>query len=285
MTAMPTPDVGLRGDRGVHMETAWRSALGKDCRGSRPRCIRLVDGTRGEVAARLTGLVGLPEVVVTERDFWMPYGKPVWANGQWDKKPAAETRLDRDAGFLAPELRRRLQRWWLEVPKGANTPNWDLAATCRIEGRKGLLLVEAKAHTNELSDAGKSTPAKENGRRNHKRIGSAIEEARSGLGRLPGGSWGLSRDACYQLSNRFAWSWKLAMLGVPVVLVYLGFLNADDMAEGGVPFRSADDWAGAVGKHARGILPEACWEQRLVLDGTPFMPLTRALHVPLASNA
>ena len=267
------------------METAWRYALGKDCRGSRPRCVLIVDGARDDVAARLTGLVGFPELTVTERNFWMPRGKPVWTNGKWNSKPAAEARLDRDAGFVAPEVRRRLRNWWLEVPKGANTPNWDLAATCLIEGRKGLLLVEAKAHTNELSDAGKSTPAKENGRRNHKRIGSAIEEARTDLELLSGGSWGISRDVCYQLSNRFAWSWKLAMMGVPVVLVYVGFLNAEDMAWDGPPFRSEDHWAAAIGNHARGIVPETCWGQRLVLDGTPFMPLIRALHVPLTLNA
>ena len=198
MTATTMPDIDRCGGKGdFHMETAWRRALGKDCRGSRPRCVLIVDGTRDDVAARLTGLVGLPEVVVTESDFWMPRGKPVWTNGQWDRKPAAEARLDRDADFLAPELRQWLQHWWLAVPKGANTPNWDLAATCRIEGRKGLLLVEAKAHTNELSDAGKLTPAKENSRRNHKRIGSAIEGARTGLELLSGGSWGISRDACY----------------------------------------------------------------------------------------
>ena len=152
----------------------------------------------------MTGLVGLPEVTVTETDFWMPCGRPVWTDGRWNRKPAAEARLDRDAGFLAPKLRQQLRDWWLAVPKGANTPNWDLAATCRIEGRKGLLLVEAKAHVNELSDAGKSKPARENSRRNHKRIGSAIEEARTGLALVSGGSWGISRDRCYQLSNRFA---------------------------------------------------------------------------------
>ena len=266
------------------METAWRRALGKDCRGSRPRCVLLVDGTRSKVAARLTDLVGLPQVTVTETDFWMPYGRPVWTDGRWDRKPAAEARLDRDAGFLAPELRQQLRDWWLAVPKGANTPNWDLAATCRIEGRKGMLLVEAKAHVNELSDAGKSKPARENSRRNHERIGSAIEEARTGLALVSGGSWGISRDRCYQLSNRFAWSWKLAMMGVPVVLVYLGFLNAEDMARDGAPFRSEDHWAAAVGNHAQGIAAKTCWGQQLVLDGTPFMPLIRVLHVPLTPN-
>lgn len=103
-----------------------------------------------------------------------------------------------------PGLQQQLRDWWLAVPKRANTPNWDLASTCRIEGRQGLLLVEAKAHTKELSYDGKRTPDTENGRRNRKRIGSAIEEANADLEHVTGESWGISRDACYQLSNRFA---------------------------------------------------------------------------------
>ena len=57
---------------------------------------------------------------------------------------------------------------------------------------------------------------------------------------LPG--WHLSRDTHYQLTNRFAWAWTIAMLGVPVVLIYLGFLQANDMRDEGAPFVSAADW-------------------------------------------
>ena len=42
--------------------------------------------------------------------------------------------------------------------------------------------------------------------------------ARNGLSAATGLQWGLSRDDHYQLSNRFAWCWKLATLGIPVVL-------------------------------------------------------------------
>ena len=63
---------------------------------------------------------------------------------------------------------------------------------------------------------------------NHNQIGDAIQQANHGLEPLLPG-WDLSRDSHYQLSNRFAWSWKIASMGVPVVLVYLGFLNADEM--------------------------------------------------------
>ena len=194
------------------METAWWHALDKK-RGSRPRCVLLVDGTSHAVAARLTDLVGLSDVVVSLNECWMPRGKPIWTGKGWDKKPAMEARLDREAGFVAPEIRQQLLEWWLEVVPGADTPHWDVASTCKIEGRDGLLLVEAKSHSNELKKEGKRKPSTENGWKNHERIGSAIEQANTGLGRVAGGSWGLSRDDRYQFANRFAWSWKLAVLG------------------------------------------------------------------------
>ena len=259
------------------METAWWQALDKK-RGSRPRCVLLADGSRHAVADRLTGLVGLPDVAVSPNDFWMPCGKPVKAGKGWDKKPAAEARLDRAARFVATEIRRQLRDWWLEIVRGANTPNWDMASTCKIERREGLLLVEAKAHWNELSGKGKSMPDNENGQKNHERIGSAIKQANTGLGRVAGGNWGLLRDDRYQLANRFAWSWKLASLGVPVVLLYLGFLNAEN--EDMVPFRSEGDWTRALRDHARGAVPEPCWGRRLEVDGTPLTPLIRAIEVP-----
>ena len=264
------------------METSWWRALDKH-RGSRPRCVLLVDGTRHAVAARLTDLVGLPDVAVSPNDFWMPRGKPVKTGKEWDKGPAAEARLDRDARFVVPEVRRQLVDWWLEIVP-ASTPNWDVASRCKIEGREGLLLVEAKAHSNELSNAGKSKPRTVNGWKNHEQIGSAIEQAQAGFACVAGESWGVSRDGHYQLSNRFAWSWKLAALGVPVVLLYLGFLNGEDMAQDGEPFRSEGDWARALKDHARDVVDDSCWGRRLEVNGTPFRPLIRTIELPFPQN-
>ena len=263
------------------MGTAWRQALGKDNRGSRPRCVLLTDGSRQEVAARLTGLVGLPEVTVSASDRWLPMGKPVRTSMGWDAKPSAEARIDRDDGFVAATVRRELAEWWLSViGPAAWTPQWDVAATCSIEGRDGLILVEAKAHSNELSTAGKRKPGSDNGWKNHDRIGAAIAQANVGLRLAAGGSWALSRDRSYQLSNRFAWSWKLASLGVPVILIYVGFLSAGEMAPDGAPFPSAVDWETTLRSHARGVSDDACWGKRIDVDGTPLRPLIRAIDVP-----
>ena len=265
------------------MDTAWWRVL-KKARGSRPRSVLLADGMRQEVADRLTHLVGLPDVAVSANDFWMPRGKPVWTSEGWNKRPAVEPRLDKDVDFLPPDTRRQLRDWWLKVVPRANTPNWDLATTCQIERRNGLILVEAKAHSNELSNAGKSPPRSENGWKNHGQIGFAIKQANTGFRRDVGGSWRLARDGHYQLSNRFAWSWKLALLGVPVVLIYLGFLNAEDMARDGALFRSEDDWARAMKDHAWGVVDDTCWGRRLELNGTPFRPLIRAIELPFTPD-
>ena len=106
-----------------------------------------------------------------------------------------------------------------------------------------------------------------------------MAESNAGLNAvLPGFS--LSIDSHYQLSNRFAWSQKIASLGVPVVLVYLGFLNAGDMAHRGrETFDSASAWEAAVHNYARGIVPELAWERRLDIGGKIVAPLIRAMDM------
>lgn len=264
----------------VSMRTSgsWKNALGKGNRGSRPRCIELVSGTKEEVASNLSALVGLEEVMITPDDFWMPRGKPFWSGKKWDTSPADEARIDIAEGFVSCAIRAEVRNWWLAVPHG-NTPNWDLASTCTIEGRKGLLLVEAKAHSNELSNSGKSPPSSANSRRNHEKIGSAILEASADLERLTGRTWRLSRDDRYQLSNRFAWSWKLTSLEIPVVLVYLGFLNALEMAQDGTLFRTEIDWSKAILSHASGMVDKAIWGERITINRSPFLSLVRAAEV------
>ena len=117
----------------------------KERKGSKPRCHWLTHGPREQVANRLAGLVG-PCGTVRPDDNWMPEGFA-------DTK---EARLDKECALLADKYHRReLRDWWLAVPKGANTPKWDIASTCCVNGRKGFLLVEAKAHTRELEDRGK----------------------------------------------------------------------------------------------------------------------------------
>lgn len=83
------------------------------------------------------------------------------------------------------------------------------------------------------------------------------------------------------MSNRFAWAWKLTDLGVPVVLVYLGFLNAAEMDDHGKPFADADNWRRTVVEHSRGLFPSTAWEQRWQCGSAPLIPLIRSREVAL----
>ena len=249
----------------------WLKELGKDTRGSRPRCVLLTDGSPDRVAERLTRMVCRPEVVVSPGDRWRPQGTSDVREAQLDK--AAE-----GGAVLLPEsIRRQLREWWLVEGAGrSRTPNWDIASTCCVSGRKGLLLVEAKAHAKELSKGDRcgAAPA------NRERIESALAEANASLRMLTGGSWRLSAEHHYQLSNRFAWSWKLAALGVPVVLLYLGFLDAVEMEDKGSPFGSGNDWRDMLLEHCRGVIEASCWERTLDVEGSPLLPLMRIVAQP-----
>ena len=222
-----------------------------------------MDGDAEEVAVRLTDLVNLSNVYVSPDDTWMPRGKCA----------PDEVELDKADGLLSLEIQQELAEWWLAV-RGRRTPVWDIASTCHINGKRGLILIEAKAYDKELKTEGKSFSSKSS-RRNHEQIGGAIDEASHHLRIVTEGDWNLSRDSHYQLSNRFAWSWKLASLGIPVVLIYLGFLKAYEMTDLGDPFHYESKWSDVLRDHCEGIVDEACWGKWINIANTPFIPLIR----------
>ena len=244
----------------------------KERRGSRPRCVLFTDGERGEVAQRLTELVGLPRVKVSADDRWMPRGKPVKKDdGSWDKTPSGEVQLHNENCLLPCKIRESLAKWWLAVQ--ATTPNWDVASTCRIDGRQGLILVEAKAHETELTDR---NDCGSGNLENINQIGKAISEASHSLQAETKSKWELSPKGHYQLSNRFAWSWKLATLKIPVVLVYLGFLNARDMDSPNTTlFRSEQEWQRVLKTYCEGKVDNSCWGKWLSFNSTPLIPVIR----------
>ena len=137
--------------------------------GSRPRCVLLMEGSKVEVADRLTDLVGLPnEVVITCKDLWRPFGKADVREAQLD---------DKSTSILLCSPRKKLRDWWLV--KGKSQQSWDIASTCTIRGKKGLLLVEAKAHRNEEMSRSDEWQYR-------KQIASAIAEAATGLHSITG---------------------------------------------------------------------------------------------------
>lgn len=244
-------------------------------RGSKPRCHSF---THGDVASRANNLTELiePWGKVSVDDVCMPDG----FNEVGEAQLPAATRL------LPDGVRSALASWWLAVlsPK-ATTPNWDIASTCRIGDQRGLLLIEAKAHHGELQkeECGKALtfPVSSNSMRNHIRIGACLDEASIALASETGRPWALSRDHHYQMSNRFAWAWKLTELGVPVVLVYLGFLGCHDMANDSAVIATDAEWEQLVRMHSAAIAPPEVWNHAWRLHGQAFVPLIRALNVPL----
>jgi hypothetical protein len=154
------------------------------------------------------------------------------------------------------------------------------------------VLVEAKAHDEELykETIGKrlkvnrsrdNRRVSKNGKANHDKIGLALAAAREGLEHSTSHKWGISRDNCYQMSNRFAWAWKLTELGLPVVLIYLGFLNANEMADKGKPIFDQDDWERLVKSHSEKLMASEVWGRKWTCNGHPFIALIRSLEWPL----
>jgi len=238
-------------------------------RGSFPRCLLMTDGDRATVAARLTSLVAPFAAIDATRHTWMPAGLHAFE----------EAKLGESPGFLTDDQREMVTAWWLAVREQANTPNWDVAATATVDGREGLVLVEAKAHTRELKADGKTPGRAEN----DARIAGAVAEANAALNRLTPG-WNLSATCHYQLANRFAWAWKLASVGIPVVLVYLGFLNGSEMFDQGRPFADDEHWRRIVHEHGDRVVPASAWEHPLDVDGTPMIPVIRSAQVSLAKG-
>ena len=230
-------------------------------------------------------MVGVTGFVVSEQDTWMPTGLPTrMPDGAWDRNPIREAELGNAERLLPSPERQTLLDWWLKVPKG-HTPNWDIASTCSVNGTRGLLLVEAKAHDIELkreaSPKRLKADASKDGKLNHERIGSCIAGACKELSRETRLAWAISRDRNYQMSNRFAWACKLTELGCPVVLVYLGFLNADEMRDIGQPLATPDEWAQVVRAHSQRLVPPEAWNQVWTVHGQPLIPLIRSIRVNL----
>jgi hypothetical protein len=239
-------------------------------RGSRKH---VLDWTsRPEFCVELLQLVRPVDCRVTAESKWMPRGY----------RSPDEARLETFGPEVlpSPESWANLRRWWLVHERGANTPNWDIAAGCEIDGKTGLILVEAKANVPELSALGKTLDlsASKASVENHERIAAAIAEACSALRQL-GASMAISRDSHYQLSNRVAFAWKLAMLGIPTVLVYLGFLGDDGIADAGAPFSGSAHWETVFGRYASSAVPGSIFEQRIECGSAPVWFLVRSRRV------
>ena len=239
-------------------------------RGSRKH---ILDWTsRSDFLAQFSDLVGLPECIVTRPSVWQPRGY---------NEPEEACLEDCGAQFVPGiDCWNDLAAWWLLHRRGANKPNWDLVVACDLVGKPGLALVEAKAHEREL-DWGRKRLRPDgsgNSAKNHERIGQAIAEASAALDRIIPGVR-ISRDSHYQLANRVAYSWKLASMGVPVLLVYLGFTGDNGIADVGPPLRDHEHWQSVMHAYTAGVLPDRFLDRWLPCGKAQMRMIVRSRRV------
>src|SRR5258708_37332117 len=102
-------------------------------RGSKPRCHQLTKAPDDVVAERLTKIAAPFAQIDHQKDKWMPCGF----------NDVREATLPEAERLLPLEARQELKRWWLTVATPVTrTPNWDIASTCTIDGKPGILLIE-----------------------------------------------------------------------------------------------------------------------------------------------
>ncbi|TYB79171.1 hypothetical protein [Bizionia myxarmorum] len=216
-------------------------------KGSQYAVIKLVESN--DFIKNINKLIKGTKAEISRYDNWMP--KSLYN----DKEAELKNFLKYNFNL---QIANKIVEWWLYTNSWSNrTPVWDLISTCTINGKKGLLLVEGKAHSDELNDKPKKktsdSGSKEGSLKNHERIGEAINEANEYI-KDSHPEINISRDNCYQLSNRIAYSWWLANQGVPVVLVYLGFLNCHDMDYNRRKlFKNDADWQTCFNEHAKKV--------------------------------
>jgi len=219
----------------------------------------------------INSLVQGTGAIITTSDTWLP-------KGLTDPK---EVELKDFLGqHFDPKLEDQIIQWWLAIIRPTSTtPNWDMVSTCTINNQKGILLVEAKAHYVELNNEsiGKIFNAKSS-LLNHEKIGRVLKEVNDNINEsIPGLS--ISRDCCYQLSNRIAYAWWLASHGIPVVLLYLGFLNAEDMRRDYRVFNTSADWEICFTEHIKKVGADQILNQWVNCGTGKFITIQRSLEI------
>jgi hypothetical protein len=239
------------------------------CRGSRKHVLDWTEQLG--FPQELKALFPLIDVEMSIGAMWMPrgFGAP------------EEARFEHFGPVWMPStIWGNLKDWWLIHKKGANTPNWDIAVGCTIENRPGLVLVEAKANWQEMKIDGKAlrSDASQNSIENHEQIGRAIDEAQFGWQRVDP-RFAITRDSRYQLANRLAFTWKLGMFGLPVILLYLGFTGDEGIRDVGAPFIDDQDWQQALSEYAGDTVPLDLLDRRIDLGPAPVWLVSRSRPV------
>mgnify|MGYP001224397025 CR=1 FL=1 len=249
-------------------------------KGSRLRCVLFSGMTRAAIRRELLNMIAhagiSSERVDIDDSGFLYYPKGL--------NEANEYRFSMSDGLIDESKRKNLIKWWLGIDceTDKQTPNWDFVCTARIDGIDGLILVEAKAHRDELY---KKDPCKA-GQESRTVISTAIQLAQAGL-RKDHPDIRFDMDYSYQISNRLAWGWKLASLEIPVILIYLGCLECAEMDHGSYRIlRKSEDWKRLVmnypGKKRGGswaTIPAKIWNSCIRVNDTPLFPIIASINI------
>lgn len=249
-------------------------------KGSRLRCVLFSGKSRAVIRRELYDMIenaGIDsqQVVIDEDNFnYFPQG--LFSSDEY--------KFSMGKGLIDEDIRKELIEWWLgkDCKADRQTPNWDFVCTAKIDGNDGLILIEAKAHRDELY---KKDPCKAK-QKSRIEISRAVNEASEELHKLHSG-FRFDIDYSYQISNRFAWCWKLASKGIPVILIYLGFLECPEMDHGSYKIlKRSEDWKPLVlnypGKKRGGswaCVPHDVWNTCIKVKDTPFYAIIASMNI------
>ena len=148
--------------------------------------------------------------VLDWRDFgFHPRGKFPHLDAEW-----------KGLEFLGPDAADVKSAWTEFFPQTGNVPNWDAIGLLQLESNTEFLLVEAKAHAEEIKNGCR---AKERGGRPMIReaLSKTIEAMRS---KANPESW---LGQYYQYANRMATLYFLTQHNIPSRLIFIYFVGED----------------------------------------------------------
>ncbi len=234
-------------------------------RGSRKHILDMLE--RRDFIASFNNLLTGTSVSIMSSDSWAPNG--------YNSPDESQLRDFEPFKKNCPVEHRVITEWWPKHP--ARSPVWDMVMTAKIGDKKGLILVEGKAHERELDRNGKHrvSNGSSESKQNHEKIGRNIEDARRFLNQVMAG-FAISRDTHYQLSNRVAFAWKLAKEGIPTVLMYLGFLGDTFFQDF---LQDNDHWQRVIGAYIDGVIPLLFPEKWIDCESSQMLMTFRSLPI------
>jgi len=181
--------------------------------GSEFHLLRWMGRHRDEFDAKVTNAIGKTDGHIRWLDFQFTR----------DGKDSEWKGID----FL-PEKSALKREWELFWPNKSGIHNWDAIGILESMNRTEWILVEAKAHANEMQSNCQATD-----RESSRKIQQALDGTKQALGVDPERDW---TKQCYQFTNRLAVLWFLHNQNIRAHLLHIYFTGDKR------PIRSNPDW-------------------------------------------